>query len=62
MTVTRHGKPVLAIMPYNLFDSIKETLEVMGDSESMVVLRQSIREASQGETISWESLKTELQA
>ena len=62
VTVTRHGKPVLAIMPYDLFDSIKETLEIMGDPELMVVLRQSIREASQGETISWESLKAEMKA
>ena len=62
VTVTRHGKPVLAIMPYDLFDSIKETLEVLGDPALTVALRQSIREASQGETISWDSLKAELKA
>lgn len=62
VAVTRHGKPVLAIMPYDLFEAIKETLEIMGDPELMKVLRQSVREASQGETIPWETAKKKLRA
>ena len=60
VTVTRHGRPVLAIMPYELYDSIVETLEVMSDPELVVALRQSIREAAQGETIPWETAKKRL--
>lgn len=60
VTVTRHGRPVLAIMPYELYDSIVETLEVMSDPELVAALRQSVREAAQGETIPWETAKTRL--
>ena len=62
VTVTRHGRPVLAIMPYELYDSIVETLEIMSDPELMSALRQSLREASQGETIPWEEVKARLTA
>ena len=60
VTVTRHGRPVLAIMPFELYDSIVETLEVMSDPELVTALRQSIREAAQGETIPWETAKKRL--
>jgi antitoxin YefM len=58
--VTRHNKPVLAIMPWDLYDTLIETLEVMADPELMAQLRQSISEAIAGETISWAEAKSRL--
>jgi PHD/YefM family antitoxin component YafN of YafNO toxin-antitoxin module len=58
--VTRHNKPVLAIMPWDLYDTLIETLEVMGDPGLMAQLRQSISEATAGETISWAEAKSRL--
>lgn len=58
--VTRRGQPVLAIMPWELYDSLMETLEIMSDEELMAQLRQSIKQAAAGETISWEMVKKEL--
>ena len=60
VAVTRHGEPVLAILSWNLYESILETLEILGDRELMAQLRQSIKEADEGKTISWECLKQEL--
>ena len=60
VTVTRHGKPVLAVMSYDLYDSLMETLEIMSDPKQMAVLRQSIREASEGQTVEWQKVKQEL--
>ncbi len=31
VTVTKRGKPILAIVQWDLYESIVETLEVMGD-------------------------------
>lgn len=42
MAVTRHGKPVLAMMSWDLFESIMETMDIMGDPDLMNALRQSI--------------------
>lgn len=60
LTVTRRGKPVLAVMSYDLFESITETLEIMTDPEQMAILRQSVREANDGRTVKWQNVKNDL--
>ncbi|MDD3847616.1 MAG: type II toxin-antitoxin system Phd/YefM family antitoxin [Syntrophorhabdaceae bacterium] len=60
VAVTRRGKPVLAIMTWELFEAIYETLEVMGDEQLMKSLRQGIREAREGKTVSWDVAREEI--
>ena len=61
MEITRRGKPVLAVMPWELYDAITETLEVMGNKELRALLRQSIKEMEQGKAIPWDEAKLELE-
>lgn len=58
--ITRRGKPVLAVLPWELYEAISETLEVMADKELMAQLRQSIKEMEEGKAIPWEEAKREL--
>jgi antitoxin YefM len=58
--VTKRGKSVLAILPWEAYDAIRETLEIVGDQELMKKLRQSIREAREGKLIPWEEAEKEL--
>ena len=58
--VTRHNKPVLAILPWDLYESIMETLEILGDDEQMAALRQGIQEVAEGEGKLWKTVKREL--
>ena len=58
--MTRRGKPVLAIMPWELYEAIVETLEIMGDEDLMAALSQSIKEAEEGKGIPWEIVKAEM--
>ena len=60
VALTRHGKPVLAVMPWDLFESIMETMEVMGDAETMDALRESIEDIREGDLIPLEQVKAEL--
>jgi len=60
ITVTRHGKPVLAILPWELYESIIETMEILGDEEMMAALREGIRDIEMGRTVSAEDVKAEL--
>lgn len=60
IAVTRRGKPVLAIMPWELYESIVETLEVLGDQKMMAALRQGVREATQGKGVPWEKARRKL--
>jgi antitoxin YefM len=58
IAVTRHGEPVLVILPWDLYESILGTLEVLSDDDLASSLRQSLKEAARGETIPWEKVKT----
>ncbi len=60
VAVTRRGKPVLAIMPWELYESLVETLEIMGDRDLMASLRKSIKEADAGKMIPWDQVKKDL--
>lgn len=60
IAVTRRGKPVLAIMPWDLYEAIVETLEIVGDEELMAALRRSIKEADEGKILPWENVKAEM--
>ncbi|HZF38250.1 MAG TPA: type II toxin-antitoxin system prevent-host-death family antitoxin [Blastocatellia bacterium] len=60
IAVTRRGEPVLAILPWELYESIMETLEILSDGELMAALRQSIKEASEDQAVSWDRARQEL--
>ena len=60
VAVTRRGKPVLALLSWDVYESIVETLEIMGDEALMAELRQAMQEVSAGEAIDWERALKEL--
>ncbi len=60
VTVTRHGKPVLAVLPWELYEAIVETLDIMADREQLAALRQGVQELARGETADWAEAKAEL--
>jgi len=60
MVVTRRGKPVLAIMTWEDYETILETLEVLSDEEAMKQLRRSIREVNEAKAIPWTEAKARL--
>ncbi len=60
VTVTRRGKPVLAILPWDDYEALVETLEILSDEELLPRLRQGIKELKAGKTIPWETVKRKL--
>ena len=67
VTVTRHGKPVMTILPTSAYetlvetiDSLLETLEVLQDEELMAAFRQGVQELAEGKGRPWEEVKREL--
>ena len=60
VTVTRRGKPVLAILPWEAYEALVETLEVLSDPELMTVLRKSIQEVKREKLVPWEQAKRKL--
>ena len=60
VAITRRGKPVLAVLPWDLYDSLVETLEILGDEDLMAALRQSIKEMESEELIPWAEARSVL--
>ncbi|MBI5639260.1 MAG: type II toxin-antitoxin system Phd/YefM family antitoxin [Nitrospirae bacterium] len=60
IAVTRRGKPVLAVLPWELYETVAETLEVLGNEKLMKDLRSSIKEMQAGRLISWDKAKKQL--
>jgi hypothetical protein len=47
-------------MPYDFYESLVETLEVLGDETLMLALHRSLKEVRTGKTIPWEKVKQDL--
>ncbi len=59
--ITQDGVPVMAALSYAHLTALLETLDILTDSEFIAKLRQSITQAQQGQTISWEDAKVKLE-
>ena len=60
VAVTKRGRPVLALLPWDLYESLVETLEILGDEDLMKAFRRSVKEARAGRTVPWEKAKRDL--
>ncbi len=60
ISVTHRGRPVLAVMPWDLYESIVETLDVLSDPEMVSALRESIEDLKHGRLVSNEEAKKRL--
>ena len=59
IAVTNRGQPVLALLNWDLYESIVETLEILSDEDLMANLRRSIREIKEGKLIAFEEAAIE---
>lgn len=60
IAVTRDGKPILAVLPWELYESLMETLEVMSDEELMAAFREGVKDMEEGRTESLDDVLKEL--
>lgn len=56
MTVTRRGRPILAILPIEEYEAMVETLEVLSDEETMQLIRQGLEDIEKGKLIPMEEV------
>lgn len=58
--ITKHGKPVMAALSFEQYESLLETLSILSDRSFANQLQESITQAERRETISWEEAKAKL--
>jgi antitoxin YefM len=60
IAVTNRGKKVLALMRWEKYEAIRETLSILEDEELIKKLRRSIRESEAGKLIPLEEVEKEI--
>lgn len=60
VAVTRRGKPVLAIMTWDDYEALVETVEILSDDDAMEQLRRAVDDVKHGRVIPWEEAKASL--
>lgn len=60
VTITRRGQPVLAVLPWEFYESIVETLEVLSEPALVAALRESIEDIERGRLLNHEEVGTRL--
>ncbi len=60
LIITKRGKPVMAAMSFEQFESLIETLEILSDSEFAEQLRASLAQADKGESLSLDEVAARL--
>lgn len=60
ITITSRGKPVLALMEFEMYESLYETLAILADPVLSKALRKSIKEAKEGKLIPFEEVEKQL--
>lgn len=62
VSITRHGRPVLAVMRWELYESLVETLEVLSDPDTTAALRASLEDIRKRRLVTHETARRRLGA
>ncbi len=57
ITITNHGREVFALMKWDTYESIQETLEILTDKELMHDLQTGINQIKENRLVDFEKFK-----
>lgn len=60
IAVTKRNKEVMAVMSWDLYEGLLETMEILGDPELMGDIKQGMEEIESGKTYSIEESRRRL--
>lgn len=60
VAITRRGKEVLVMMPYGLYETMADTIEILADENLRKALECGIRDVKEGRVVSWKEARKEL--
>ncbi len=60
--VTKNGRRAAVLLSVDDYDSLIETLEILGDPEAMAEIRESERAGARGEVYSLDEVQAEMRA
>lgn len=60
IAVTRRNKEVMAVMSWELYEGLLETIEIIGDQKLMANIKRGVKEIKAGKTYSIEESRKRL--
>jgi antitoxin YefM len=60
VVITRNGRPAAIVMSQSEYDSLIETLEILGDQKLIADLEASDEDVAAGRVVPWKEVKREL--
>ena len=60
LEITRRGRPVLAVLPWELYESLVESLEVLSDPDMANALRGSLEDIKRGRLVTHQEARKRL--
>ena len=60
VSITSRGKQVFALMPWELYESLNETIAILGDPDMMKAFKRGVQDIKSGKVNDWEKVKQEL--
>lgn len=60
LLVSRHGRPAAAIVPFDEYEALEETAEILSDRDTMAAIEAGLAELSGEQTVTLEDLRREL--
>ena len=61
IALTQEGERVLAVMSWDLFESLIETIDILGDPDMMPVIHREIKDMDETNLIPLEQVRVELE-
>ena len=58
--ITRKGRPVMAVMSWEMFEALVDTIEILSDPELMAGINESEKAISEGRTVAFNEVLAEL--
>ena len=58
--VTRNGKPAAALVPFDEYEALEETAEILSDSVTLTQIENGLKELAQGDSVTLGDLRREL--
>ena len=59
IAITTHGKPTLALMSWDLYEAIMETMDIMSDPDLLSQVRRGIEDLGAGRVVSLKDFEEE---
>ncbi len=60
ISITSRGRQVFALMPWELYESMAETIEILSDPDMMESMKRGVADVRAGRVSDWDALKREL--